>query len=144
MLFAGCFSLGFIVSKLEKKKGWVEGHKPYGSYEKYFKRPLDFGIALFALLVFWPVLLIIALLVRINLGSPVIFEQERPGLGGKTFRLKKFRSMTERLVIIGQTEENAVNAGFRKASPNYSNWGRDLYSDVLWDKTVYGEMKLIA
>ena len=93
ILFSGCIGLGFIVSKLEKKKGWVEGHKPYGLYEKHVKRPLDFGLALFALLVFWPVLLIIAIVVRVNLGSPVVFKQERPGAGGKTFYLLKYRTM---------------------------------------------------
>ena len=61
VLFGVCFGLGFIVSKLEKNKGWVEGHKPYGIYEKHFKRPLDFSLALFALLLFWPMLLLIAI-----------------------------------------------------------------------------------
>lgn len=95
ILFAGCFGLGFIVSKLEKKGGWVKGHKPYGPYEKHFKRPLDFGLSLFAIILFWPILLIIAIAVKVNMGSPVVFEQERPGLGGKLFTLKKFRTMTE-------------------------------------------------
>lgn len=95
ILFAGCFGLGFIVSKLEKKKGWVEGHKPYGIYEKHIKRPLDFALALFALILFWPILLIIAIAVRINMGSPVVFTQERPGLGGEIFKIKKFRTMTD-------------------------------------------------
>ena len=144
LLFTGCFGLGFIVSKLEKKKGWVEGHKPYGIYEKHVKRPLDFALALFALILFWPVLLIIAIAVRINMGSPVVFEQERLGLGGEVFKIRKFRTMTKCLVIIGQTEESTVNMGFRKASSNHSNWGRDLYSGIVWNKTVYGEMKLIA
>ena len=63
LLFGGCFSLGFIVSKLEKKKGWVEGHKPYGIYEKHIKRPLDFAFAVSALLLFWPFFLIVALMV---------------------------------------------------------------------------------
>ena len=95
VLFGACFGLGFVVSKLEKKKGWVEGHKPYGIYEKHIKRPLDFGIALFALILFWPILLIIALAVKINMGSPVVFEQERPGLGGKIFKIRKFRTMVD-------------------------------------------------
>ncbi len=97
-LFGTCLGLGFIVSIIERKKGkvgWVEGHKPYGIYEEHFKRPLDFAVALFALLIFWPVLLVIAIAVRINMGSPVVFEQERPGLGGKIFKLKKFRTMTD-------------------------------------------------
>ena len=98
ILFAGCFGLGLIVSWIEKLKGkvgWVEGHKPYGIYEKHIKRPLDFALALFALILFWPILLIIAIAVKINMGSPVIFEQDRPGLGGKIFKIKKFRTMVD-------------------------------------------------
>ena len=49
LLLIGCIGLGGIVSKLEKKKGWVVGHKPKGVYEEHIKRPLDFGLALFAL-----------------------------------------------------------------------------------------------
>ena len=64
-------------------------------YEKYIKRPQDFLCALAAIIVLSPVMLIIALLVRIKLGSPVIFTQDRPGLGGKIFKLYKFRSMTD-------------------------------------------------
>lgn len=64
-------------------------------YEKYVKRPQDILLALIALIVFSPILLITALLVRIKLGSPVIFKQKRPGLNGKIFTLYKFRTMTD-------------------------------------------------
>ncbi len=70
-------------------------HKP-GFYEKYIKRPQDFILSLLALVVLSPVILIIALIVRIKLGSPVIFKQERPGLNGKIFRLYKFRTMSDK------------------------------------------------
>lgn len=70
-------------------------HKPYGPYEKYIKRPQDFLCALAALIVLSPVMLITALLVRIKLGSPVLFTQDRPGKDGKVFKLYKFRSMTD-------------------------------------------------
>lgn len=70
-------------------------HKPYGPYEKYIKRPQDFLCALAAIIVLSPVLLITALLVRIKLGSPVLFTQDRPGKDGKIFKLYKFRSMTD-------------------------------------------------
>ncbi len=68
-------------------------HKPYGPYEKFVKRPQDFLCALLALIVLSPVLLVTAILVRIKLGSPVLFKQERPGRNGKIFRLYKFRTM---------------------------------------------------
>lgn len=66
-----------------------------GFYERYIKRPQDFLCALLAIVVFSPVLLLTALFVRIKLGSPVIFRQERAGWNGKPFRLWKFRSMTD-------------------------------------------------
>jgi lipopolysaccharide/colanic/teichoic acid biosynthesis glycosyltransferase len=73
---------------------YMSGHKK-GFYERYIKRPQDFVCALLALIVLSPVLLIVAVLVRAKLGSPVIFAQERPGLNGKIFKLYKFRSMSD-------------------------------------------------
>jgi lipopolysaccharide/colanic/teichoic acid biosynthesis glycosyltransferase len=70
-------------------------HKPYGPYEKYFKRPLDICCGLAALIVFWWLYLIIAILVRVKLGSPVLFTQDRPGKDEKLFKLYKFRTMTD-------------------------------------------------
>lgn len=64
-------------------------------YRKYFKRVFDFVCSLLALIVLSPVLLITALLVRIKLGTPVIFKQKRPGLNEKIFTLYKFRTMTD-------------------------------------------------
>lgn len=70
-------------------------HKPYGPYEKYFKRALDIFCGLAALLVFWWLYILVAVLVRIKLGSPVLFRQERPGKNEKVFKLYKFRTMTD-------------------------------------------------
>lgn len=70
-------------------------HKPYGPYEKYIKRPLDLICSLIAIIFFSWLYLIIAVLVRIKLGSPVIFTQERPGKDEKIFKLYKFRTMTD-------------------------------------------------
>ena len=64
-------------------------------YKKYFKRMMDFILSLLAIIVLSPVLLIIAILVRTKLGSPVLFEQERPGKDEKIFKLYKFRTMTD-------------------------------------------------
>ena len=66
-----------------------------GIYRKYFKRPMDIILSLIALIVLSPILLIVALLVRIKLGSPVIFKQQRPGLNEKIFIMYKFRTMTD-------------------------------------------------
>lgn len=65
-----------------------------GFYEKYIKRPQDFLCALLACIVLSPIMLVIAVLVRIKIGSPVLFAQERPGLYGEIFKLYKFRTMT--------------------------------------------------
>lgn len=70
-------------------------HKPYGPYEKYLKRPIDLICALAALIVFSWLYLIVAILVRVKLGSPVLFKQERPGKDEKIFTLYKFRTMTD-------------------------------------------------
>lgn len=68
-------------------------HRPYGVYENYIKRPQDFLCALAATIVLSPVMLVTAILVRIKLGSPILFIQERPGRNGKIFKLYKFRTM---------------------------------------------------
>lgn len=65
-------------------------------YAKYFKRMLDFILSLIALIILSPILLIVAILVRIKLGSPVIFKQQRPGKNEKIFTLYKFRTMTDK------------------------------------------------
>lgn len=82
--------IALIADLVQKKSG---NHKPYGSYEKYIKRPLDAFLATGALIVLSPVLLITTVLVRLKLGSPVLFTQDRPGRDGKVFKLYKFRTM---------------------------------------------------
>lgn len=64
-------------------------------YRRFFKRFFDIALSLTALIGLSPVLLIVAVMVRVKLGSPVIFCQERPGKDGKIFWLCKFRSMTD-------------------------------------------------
>lgn len=70
-------------------------HKPNGVYERFFKRPIDILCALLALVVFSWLYIIVAILVRIKLGSPVLFKQARPGKDEKIFNLYKFRTMTD-------------------------------------------------
>ena len=70
-------------------------HKPYGPYEAYIKRPLDFCLSLGALIVLSPVMGVTAILVKTKLGSPVIFKQPRPGKDEKIFNIYKFRTMTD-------------------------------------------------
>lgn len=70
-------------------------HVPYGPYERLFKRPFDIFCALAAIIVFCWLYILVAVLVWIKLGSPVIFCQERPGKDEKIFKLYKFRTMTD-------------------------------------------------
>lgn len=70
-------------------------HQPYGPYERFFKRPQDFLCSMVAIFILSPIILAVAILVRIKLGSPVLFKQERPGRDNKIFMLYKFRTMTD-------------------------------------------------
>ena len=70
-------------------------HRPYGPYERYVKRPLDILCALGVGVCFWWLFVLLAVLVRIKLGSPVLFTQLRPGKDEKIFKLYKFRTMTD-------------------------------------------------
>lgn len=64
-------------------------------YKRFVKRCLDFLLSLAALIILSPVLLLVAILVRCKLGSPILFKQERPGLHEKIFCMYKFRTMTD-------------------------------------------------
>ncbi|WP_205825333.1 sugar transferase [Bacillus sp. RO1] len=66
-----------------------------GIYRRFIKRPMDFILSLIAIIVLSPILLIVAILVRIKLGSPVLFKQKRPGLNEEIFMMYKFRTMTD-------------------------------------------------
>lgn len=73
----------------------MQPHRPYGPYERFFKRPVDIFCALAAIVVFCWLYALVALLVRVKLGSPVLFTQDRPGRNEKIFKLYKFRTMTD-------------------------------------------------
>ena len=74
----------------------INPHRKRGFYEKYIKRLTDIVCALLAITVFSPIYILVAVLVRVKLGSPIIFKQARPGLNEKIFTLYKFRTMTEK------------------------------------------------
>ena len=73
----------------------IKWQKKQGIYERYIKRLLDIICALAALIVFGWLYIIVAVLVRVKLGSPVLFTQPRPGKDEKIFKLYKFRTMTD-------------------------------------------------
>lgn len=91
-------------------------------YRKYGKRILDIILSLIAIIILSPVFLVIAILVKIKLGSPVIFKQERPGLNEKIFTLFKFRTMTN---------ERDENGNLLPDSVRLNNFGRFLRSTSL-------------
>ncbi|HBN06386.1 MAG TPA: UDP-galactose phosphate transferase, partial [Bacteroidales bacterium] len=64
-------------------------------YRKFIKRPIDFILSLVAIISLIPVFIIVGILVRTKLGSPVLFKQKRPGLNEKIFTMYKFRTMTD-------------------------------------------------
>ena len=64
-------------------------------YKRFIKRPMDFVLSLIAIILLSPILLVVAILVRTKLGSPVLFKQKRPGLHEEVFMMYKFRTMTD-------------------------------------------------
>lgn len=111
-----------------------------GFYKKYIKRPMDFILSLLALIILSPLMLTIAILVRIKLGSPVIFRQQRPGLNEKIFTLYKFRTMTD---------ERDENGELLPDSVRLTKFGRFLRSTSLdelpelWN-IVKGDMSIVG
>lgn len=83
-------------------------HIPYGPYEKYFKRPIDFCCGLAAVLVFWWLYVILMILGAIFMEGNPFFIQERPGKDGKIFKLIKFRTMDNRRDKNGKLLPDAV------------------------------------
>lgn len=125
--------------KIKEKQNVEIPHKK-GVYEKYIKRPVDFILSLLALIVLSPILLIVAVLVRIKLGSPVIFKQQRPGLNGEIFNMYKFRTMTD---------ERDENGELLPDEERLKEFGKKLRSTSLdelpelWN-IVRGDMSLIG
>ncbi len=104
------------------------------------KRIFDLVVALAALLALSPVLLVVALLVRVKLGTPVLFRQQRPGLHGRPFAMLKFRTMTD--------ERDAAGAPLPDAE-RLTRFGRFLRASSLDElpglfNVVKGDMSLVG
>ena len=115
-------------------------HKPYGIYEKHIKRPLDLFCGLSAIIFFSWLYLLVAILVRVKLGSPVIFTQDRPGKDEKIFKLYKFRTMTD---------EKDANGNLLPDSGRLTKFGRILRATSLDElpeafNIVKGDMSIIG
>lgn len=109
-------------------------------YQSFFKRILDIILSLCAICLLSPVFIIIGLMVRIKLGSPVIFKQSRPGLNEKIFKMYKFRSMTD---------ERNENGELLPDSMRLTKFGKKLRATSLDEipelfNILKGEMSLIG
>lgn len=123
----------------------MSGHEK-GFYERFVKRPQDFLCALVAIIVLSPIMLVTAVLVRVKLGSPVIFKQERPGLDGKIFTLYKFRSMTDKKDENGNLLPDEVRlTGFGKKLRSTSlDELPELFNILNGDMSVVGPRPLLV
>ena len=111
-----------------------------GFYEKYIKRMLDVVCAVVAITIFCWLYVIIAVLVRIKLGSPIIFKQERPGKDEKIFNMYKFRTMTD------ERDENGVLLPDMKRLTKFGRFLRNTSLDELPEvfNVLKGEMSIIG
>ena len=109
-------------------------------YERYIKRVLDLIWAILAIVVFWWLYIIIAILVKIKLGSPVIFKQQRPGLNEKVFSLYKFRTMTDERDKNGNLMPDEVRL------TKFGKWLRSTSLDELPEvfNIINGDMSVIG
>ncbi len=117
-----------------------------GFYEKYVKRMLDFLISLFAIVILSPIILITALLVRIKLGSPVIFCQKRPGKNEKIFSMYKFRSMTDEKDENGKLlpDEIRLTAFGKKLRATSLDELPELFNILKGDMSIVGPRPLLV
>lgn len=90
-----CRSAHRAANKKQKNARIAGEHVPYGVYEAIIKRPLDIVLAGTAFIFLSPAMGIAAIVVRLKLGSPILFKQQRPGLNEKIFSIYKFRTMTD-------------------------------------------------
>ena len=121
-------------------------HKPFGPYERFIKRPQDFICALMAIIVLSPVLVVTAILVRIKLGSPVLFTQERPGKDGKVFKLYKFRTMIDAKDEHGNllSDEARLPAFGKKLRSTSLDELPELFNMLKGDMSVVGPRPLLV
>ena len=142
MIGAAVAALFLVVETRRKQKKAKETgrHVPHGVYEAVLKRPLDVVVTAMALVVLLPVLGIIAVLVRVKLGSPVLFKQERPGLDERIFTLYKFRTMTD------ERDENGELLPDEKRLTKFGKWLRSTSLDELPElfNILKGNMSLVG
>ena len=146
LIAAGSIAAGIIdrvqqrnAERIAKAEGKAI-HKPYGPYEKYFKRPLDFALSSVALIALSPLMALLGLLVRVKLGSPVLFHQQRPGKDGKLFTLSKYRTLTE------EKDENGEYLPDEDRLTAFGAWVRSSSLDELLELVCIwkGDMSIVG
>mgnify|MGYP000984141858 CR=1 FL=1 len=117
-----------------------------GIYQRHIKRPQDFCCALLAIILLSPVMLATTILVRMKLGSPVIFKQERPGLNGKVFKLYKFRTMTDAKDSTGRllSDEERLTTFGKKLRATSIDELPELINILKGDMSVVGPRPLLV
>ena len=120
--------------------------KSNGLYCKLIKRLMDFLIAALSIIIFSPLLILLAILVRIKLGGPVIFKQERPGLNGKVFKLYKFRTMTDAKDENGNLldDEYRLTSFGKKLRSTSLDELPELYNILKGDMSIVGPRPLLV
>ena len=120
--------------------------KSNGLYCKLIKRFMDFLIAVLSIIIFSPLLIILAILVRVKLGGPVIFKQERPGLNGKVFKLYKFRTMTDAKDENGNLldDEYRLTSFGKKLRSTSLDELPELYNILKGDMSIVGPRPLLV
>ncbi len=120
--------------------------KSNGLYCKLIKRFMDFLIAALSIIIFSPLLIILAILVRAKLGGPVIFKQERPGLNGKVFKLYKFRTMTDAKDENGNLldDEYRLTSFGKKLRSTSLDELPELYNILKGDMSIVGPRPLLV
>ena len=115
-------------------------------YARYIKRILDFVLSLSAIIVLSPILLILYILVRVKLGSPVLFKQERPGKDEKIFTLCKFRTMTDKRGVDGELlpdEERLTKFGKKLRSTSLDELP-ELFNILKGEMSIIGPRPLLV
>ncbi len=142
---AAAGAVAFVKQEADRKKERPCAHKQ-GLYERYLKRPLDCGLATGALIVLSPVMAVTAGLVRKNLGSPVIFAQDRPGKDEKIFKLYKFRSMTDARDKNGKplSDDERLTPFGRKLRASSLDELPELFNIVKGDMAIVGPRPLLV
>ncbi|GLI55783.1 sugar transferase [Propionigenium maris DSM 9537] len=109
-------------------------------YRNFFKRIMDIALALTLIIVFWWIYILIAVLVKINLGSPIIFKQDRPGRNSKIFTMYKFRTMlntTDNFANLLAEKERLISFGIHLRSSSLDELPQ------IWN-VLRGEMSFIG